>query len=247
MKYFKIITDNKFIGVVCSIDFKAYNPISKLILLSDENNGQFVRYNNTLYRDYWMKPITGYNKPYVQANIIEIEKDEYLTFLKIIEDGGNIEDSSIITPIEPVIPEPDVISGLTLEYVTNVKLQELSKICNKTIENGVDVTLLDGKTHHFSLTTQDQLNLISLQAMIEQGLEQIPYHADGELCKFYTQVEIQMIISAATKLKTYHTTYYNALKNYVKSLKDIHQVAAITYGIELPEEYKSDVLKTLHD
>ena len=56
-----------------------------------------------------------------------------------------------------------------------------------------------------------------------------------------------MIITAATKLKTYHTTYYNALKNYVKSLKDIHQVAAITYGIELPEEYKSDVLKTLHD
>jgi len=78
-------------------------------------------------------------------------------------------------------------------------------------------------------------------------MEQIPYHADGELCKFYTPVEIKMIISEATKWKTYHTTYYNALKNYVKSLNDIHQIMEIQYGIELPEEYQSEVLKSLHD
>jgi len=55
-----------------------------------------------------------------------------------------------------------------------------------------------------------------------------------------------MIISEATKWKTYHTTYYNALKNYVNSLDDPYVIANITYGIELPEEYQSDVLKALN-
>jgi len=55
-----------------------------------------------------------------------------------------------------------------------------------------------------------------------------------------------MVIAEATKWKTYHTTYYNALKNYVNSLDDVHQITEIQYGIELPEEYQSDVLKALN-
>ena len=120
----------------------------------------------------------------------------------------------------------------------------MSYECNKTIENGFDVELQE-EIHHFSLTVQDQLNLITLSTMAAQGIEQIPYHADGELCKFYTPAEINAIVNQATIWKTYHTTYFNALKAYINSLQTIEEIGAITYGIELPEEFKTDVLRAL--
>jgi len=54
-----------------------------------------------------------------------------------------------------------------------------------------------------------------------------------------------MIIQAATELKVYNTTYYNALKTYINSLETIEEISAITYGTPIPDEYKTDVLKTL--
>jgi len=81
--------------------------------------------------------------------------------------------------------------------------------------------------------------------MAANGMESIPYHADGEICRFYTAEEITTILAQATAFKIYHTTYYNALKNYINSLDSIEDIAAITYGVELPEEYQSEVLKSL--
>jgi hypothetical protein len=119
----------------------------------------------------------------------------------------------------------------------------MSYACRTTIEAGFDLELR-GETKHFSLDTQDQLNLISLSAMAQtQSL--IPYHADGEECTFYTSEEINEIVETATAFKIYHTTYYNALKTYINALGTIEEIAAITYGVEIPDEYKSDVLKVL--
>ena len=121
----------------------------------------------------------------------------------------------------------------------------MSYLCRKVIEAGFDLELR-GEIHHFSLSTQDQLNLISLSGMA-QTQELIPYHADGEACVFYTAAEINSIVTAATQFKIYHTTYYNALKTYINALDTIEDIAAITYGVTIPEEYKSDVLKTLEE
>ena len=78
-----------------------------------------------------------------------------------------------------------------------------------------------------------------------QTQELIPYHADGEMCIFYTNEEINRIIAAATSFKIYHTTYYNALKAYINALDTIEEISKIEYGTPIPEQYKSDVLKTL--
>lgn len=83
--------------------------------------------------------------------------------------------------------------------------------------------------------------------MAQAGTGAIPYHADGQICRFYTAAEINQIVSAATQFKIYQTTYYNALKNYINSLDTIEEIAAITYGTSLPEEYKSEVLKALEE
>jgi hypothetical protein len=60
----------------------------------------------------------------------------------------------------------------------------MSRTCRQTIEAGFDL-VLRGETRHFSLTTQDQLNLMSLGTLV-QTQDLIPYHADGEECEFYT-------------------------------------------------------------
>jgi hypothetical protein len=146
---------------------------------------------------------------------------------------------------EPIIPPPEEEEDAFLEFIRSSKLKEMSYACRTTIEAGFDLDIHDEK-QHFSLTTQDQLNLMSLGAMTQtQSL--IPYHADGEQTTFYTSEEINEIVEAANSFKIYHTTYYNALKDYINSLETIEEISAITYGVEIPEEYKSNVLKILEE
>ena len=84
--------------------------------------------------------------------------------------------------------------------------------------------------------------------MINENVPTVPYHADGELCIFFSAQDMQTIIAAATNHKIYHTTYFNAAKNYINHLEDTETILAFNYGDTLPEEYQTDVLKSLnHD
>ena len=243
MKYYKIIKDNSFIGVVYSGQFIAQGKNTNKLFFANETTGQLVKCNDEFYHDYWMVAIENSPIPFTIADIIEITEEEYNTIKQAIDDNEEIiinddSDEEEETPV--IIPEePDI----TLEYVRTTKINQISKICRITIENGFDLELR-GETHHFSLDTQDQLNLISLSAMAQtQSL--IPYHADGEMCIFYTAEEMNEIVETATAFKVYHTTYYNALKGYINALDTIEDITAIEYGTPIPEEYKSDVLKAL--
>jgi hypothetical protein len=80
--------------------------------------------------------------------------------------------------------------------------------------------------------------------MIANGETTIPYHADGELCRFYSATDMLAVITYATQYKTYQVSYHNALKLYVESLSDMNLISSIYYGIEIPEAYLSDVLKS---
>jgi len=142
---------------------------------------------------------------------------------------------------EPVYIDP--VDTASIDFIRSSKLTELSRACRAAIESGIDLEL-HGETHHFSLTTQDQLNLMSLSATA-QTQDLIPYHADGELYTYYTAEEINSIVKAANDYKVYHTAYYNSLKAYVNALTTIEEIAAVTYGTEVPDEYKSDVLRVL--
>lgn len=240
MKYYKMINDNEIIGAISSNNFIYFSPVAKCFLRSTEQQGEYISYNGLLYRDTWMRPIR-IQETYTTIQAIEITETEYNAFVKALEINETIpeEEEEDEPEIEIPVEEPDD----SLEFIRTAKLKEMSHECHMTIENGFDLELR-GETHHFSLDTQDQLNLISLSAMAQtQSL--IPYHADGEACIFYTAEEINEIVSTATAFKIYHTTYYNALKTYINSLQSIEEIDEITYGTEIPEEYKSDVLKAL--
>ena len=80
-----------------------------------------------------------------------------------------------ILPPEPYVP--------TLEELQAAKKREISQACETAIYSGVDVTLTDGSTEHFSLTEHDQLNLFGKQVQLAAGTTELEYHADGQPCR----------------------------------------------------------------
>lgn len=241
MKYYKIVQDNSIIGAVSSRNFIQYSPVVGCFLRSNEQDGEYISFQGKLYRDTWMSPIQM-QQSYTLIRAIEINEEEYQIYIQAIENNETIVDD----PDEPQHEIPEIIDPIdiaSVEFIRESKIKEMSYICRTTIESGIDLEIR-GEIKHFSLTTQDQLNLMSAQTMA-QTQTLIPYHADGEETDFYTNEEINQIAEAAAAFKVQHTTYYNSLKTYINALETIEEISAITYGVEIPDEYKSDVLKVL--
>lgn len=241
MKYYKIMTfENKIIGAVSSSNFVRYSPVGHSYMRCDEKKGEYVVFDGITYRAAWMAPCKT-DRAYIEVQVIEISEEEYQIFMDAIEHHEELPDQGEDIP---PLPDPiDVIDAETIEFIRSSKLSEMSYECRKAIENGINIEV-KGENRHFSFTTQDQLNLMSLSAMAQTS-DIIPYHADGEQCIYYTAAEINTIITAMNKHKIYHTTYYNALKAYINSLKTIEEISAITYGTPIPDEYKTEVLKVI--
>lgn len=127
----------------------------------------------------------------------------------------------------------------------DVKIKFLSDTCASVIEAGIDIG-----DDHYSLTYADQINLSKLasQAVMSPQLP-IFYHADGKLCRQYTPEEILYIAQVAVAWVTYHTTYYNFAKAYVKTMDNFETVRNFKYGMTLSEDLEEQleaILETTH-
>ena len=123
---------------------------------------------------------------------------------------------------------------------TALKLLEVSEACQSVIHAGTDVELPDGSVQHFSLKDEDQINLSFALSVIESGVPCFPYHADGEICRLYSAMEIMAISSIATTFKLYHTTYCNHLNVWIKRSSE-DELDAIYYGVELPDDLAANL------
>lgn len=244
MRYYKIISQDTFYGVGSSGDMRCYQRKHKVLLGCDEQDAQYIQVDDNLYHANWMISADKNDLSYISAEIIEISQDEYDALKKAVESCENIDVSEPVQK-EPELPELNLAEEVTIQHIKDKKISEMSKMCNAVITKGFDTALEDGEIHHFSLTTQDQLNLITLQAMIQSGQSLVPYHADNESCRFFSAADIQTVLTGATNHITYHVSYFNALKGYVNSLDDIKKVDAIKYGEEIPKEYQTEVLQYL--
>lgn len=244
MRYFKIIVNNVIIGVITSNDFMRYLPITDCFIRANEQSGEYATYKGKFYRSGWMVPIQQ-QADYIEAEIINITEEEY----NIYQEAFTVHETIAIEEAEEEEedfaddPYVDPIGEISIQFIRDTKLMELSRECRRTIEAGFDLELR-GEIKHFSLDTQDQLNLMSL-GLMAQTQSLIPYHADGEECVFYTNEEINEIVDTANAFKIYHTTYYNSLKVYVNALDTLEAISAVEYGDEIPEQYQTDVLKAL--
>lgn len=118
----------------------------------------------------------------------------------------------------------------------------MSQACNSIITSGFDIVLSDKISYHFSLELSDQVKISKLADRAKSGIEPLPWHADDGLYKFYPKEDILSINEAMEVLVEYHTTYFNSLKNYIRNLADVEKILELTYGVEIPVEYRSEVL-----
>ena len=133
----------------------------------------------------------------------------------------------------------------TLEETKEEKVTEMNNTQQSVIQQGLDITLSDGTVEHFTLKDQDQTSLMGLQTLVAQGIERIPWHTadQSEHCKYYSNADMEIIAEKALQFITYHVTYFRDLRIYIRSLQTKEEVQNVTYGMEIPLEYQSEVLK----
>ena len=109
--------------------------------------------------------------------------------------------------------------------------------------SGFSIILSDGVKSNFKLTIEDQINLMAIENQFLAGETSFIYHATNEPCKIFTREDIKRIISAYKKHTLYHTTYFNAAKQYINSLTNLDKVKNFHYGDDVFAVVDNDVLK----
>lgn len=215
MKYYKIIKNKEFIGVGTTLNLRRFQAEHKMILICDETQVQYIRLGDVLYRANWMWPETTDSVKYEIADIIRIEKDEYDLLLHAVETNEEIAIEE-----EPVVEiEPIVVEEPTIDYVRASKISELKRDCNKVITNGVDIKLSDGETRHFSMSLEDQINLLTMAYLADESV--------------YSAEDMKTIIAETNAFKNSHITKFKQLKDRVNSLNTIQEVSAVNYHEEV--------------
>ena len=184
-----------------------------------------------------------------------VEDDEwdykrFKTVYRRIDGGAQFSDdgSVYIEPSKPEpVPEPEPYVP-ALEEVRETKIAELNAAQQEVIQNGISVTLSDGNVEHFTLTANDQISLMGLQTMIASGAEQIPWHTSDqtEHCKYYSNTDMALIVNAAMQYVSYHVTYFRDLRIYINSLEEKEVIESVVYGMPIPEQFQSDILKDMN-
>ena len=139
--------------------------------------------------------------------------NNYPYFDFVLDDEGNLMD---VIATEP--------SASAIELLITNKKAELSKACQNSIYAGIDYN-----GFHYSLTDQDQTNIIVWSNVAEKGAT-VPYHADGEHCRAYTPEEFLGLTASATGHIAHHTTYCNLLMRWIETLTSANEINAVVYG-----------------
>lgn len=133
--------------------------------------------------------------------------------------------------------DPAALRNAQIETYRTEKLRVMSNTCNALIVNGIDY-----ENKHYSLDTNDQINISRLAFEAQRPHHQpLIYHADGEPTRVYTEQEILDIDDKANAWITYNTCYYNLLKQYIETIESADIVASINYFQQLPPQYQSQL------
>lgn len=241
---FEILTSKgKVIG-----DYTKYKTIYK-----KEADGSVILSNDG---SVWKEPVYsvkfhGNNCSMVGETVQKVKNYEELEIPVVIADE-NYE----FLKWEPVVPLngklkkneeyfAKVVYVKTLEELKEAKISEMNETQQSVIKSGVSITLSDGTIEQFTFKDQDQTSLMGLQTLVAQGVENIPWHSadQAEPCKYYSNADMAIIAEKALQFITYHVTYFRDLRIYIRSLQTKEEVQNVTYGMTIPVEYQSEVLK----
>lgn len=167
--------------------------------------------------------------------------------VKPAENGYEIERSSIPDEILQHIFQYKYIDGefvknetvleSKIDQIRSMKITNMSAICNQLITYGVDFN-----NEHYSLTSDDQINLMKLESIATLSPStQIFYHPDGGLCRAYSTEEILQLANLATMWIVYHTTYFNFTKAQLLQETDVEKIINFQYGDTLNDEFNTQI------
>lgn len=229
------------------IRFKGSNEIYLAEVYLVNSNVMGLIFQNEIPENY----LSGFEQINIGNGVVEGDYLDFTTEYRTYEEEPlkvelSNDESVYVPPVIPDPPQPSEPYVPTLEEVKTWKHSEMSNMCQSTIFNGFDVELSSGETKHFSLTYEDQINLIGKQLQVAQGDENIEYHPSStptSPCVYYSNADMLKIINEAFSFKSYHTTYCNSLYTWIDNCDTKEDVGEIYYGATIPEEYQSVVLQ----
>jgi hypothetical protein len=128
--FYKLVDDKTIIGAVTSDDFRKYQVKHKRILISDEENAQFVEYKDVYYYDDWLRALPeNSNFSRVFIDIVKISENEYENLKSQLDEGDMPEDDSleeiIVINEEPSNEEEPIIVQKTAVQILNERLNDI--------------------------------------------------------------------------------------------------------------------------
>lgn len=247
MSFYKVVLNDKIVDVLENVVWVKENLRGRIVICgANEAVGVVSSDAKTIWHIAGASHMA--NHTFEDVKVVDIEESEAKELQTLLGLGGDVidKDNGIDVEFPDETEEPEEIpEDATLNEVKRICLERLSNACQQVIFDGFTVVMTNETEKHFTLKIEDQLNLLSLSTLIASGVEAIPYHASGELCEYYSVEDMMRIITTATEFKTYHTSYFNSLKNWIESMEDITEIGSIAYGDPVPEEYRSVVLNEL--
>lgn len=222
---YKVILDNKIIDVIRHPKFVKFLANGHIAMTDKNSANGFVGSDGTLYS---FTPVQIKNRNVTPAAIAEINETEYSRLYDLLYSGKEI-----------------CADETALAKAKRDKLSVLSGICKNKITAGFTVKLPDNEEHSFRLTTEDQLNLMLIENQLAAGESYFIYHSTNQPCRIYTRDAMLLIIKAFRRHVLYHTTYYNAAKQYINNLTDIEKVNLFSYGMDVSEAVENAVLQQI--
>lgn len=221
---YKIIQNGRVIDIVQQPQFIRFLSTGH-VAITDKSSAQGIAGSDkkTLYS---FKPIS--RKDVSVASIEKITLDEFNRLQSLLNSNQEVSADE---------------SALVVAKRETIK--RLSNICKIKITSGFSVKLSDGDSYDFKLTTEDQLNLMSIEGQLNAGAETFIYHATNQPCRFFSREDMTKIISTFKRYTLYHTTYFNVAKQYINSLTSIEKVNLFTYGTDVSEAVDNVVIKQI--
>lgn len=225
--FYKVIYNNIIIDILKDPTWVLWLKNARRFIMSDAvtANGVISSDKQSVYNLFHRGVFQGSDEQHKVVSMVEIDESEY-SFLK-----AQISD-------KPLDANGNVI---TLSAARTKKIEELSSACEENIVKGFDIILSDEISHHFTLDVYDQMRISNLNSKASAGSEKLLYHADGEICQYFSKEDIIAINEKMEQTIEYHTAYFNSMKVYISNIFNVGTILNIRYGDSIPTKYRTDV------
>ena len=221
---YKVSTDTYIVDLLEKVQYVRFLPTGH-IAFTDKTSAQgFIGSDGITVYSLAPYKQSGYPEGYLS----KIDFKEYNKLQKLLKKGATIS-----------------ADETELAKVKKLLLNKMSYSCKQNIISGFTLTLSDTKSYHFKLTIEDQLNLMMIEQQIINGEQTFVYHATDYPCEIFSKEDMLQIIAQAKQHTLYHTTYFNALKQYILKQEDIKVLNELSYGTDISETISDPTIKNI--